>query len=468
MKLFKPTHNNLLAASVLAAITPFAMAGDIALVTNGNDYGDGSLRAALASGATEVVIVTNKNIEIMTPLSYVGEAALAIYGNGKSVRTHENINLLEIANGADLTVENLGFEGPGGFSIANRGDLDSENPAGKGIFVDVRDDQTGTVKLVLKNVSVKGVANHGVHVSDCTLADDCGGGSGGGGEGSDASISVTFHNVDIKDVGNGKFDADGLRVDERGKGKITFKAGDSSFTQVGADGVELDEGNNGSVIVTIISSKFNDNGGYCDPAVLLPLLPAELDAEFEEGEQSDVPTYSTPDDSCIEEDVEFYEDGSVKEWEFAIDLDDGIDLDEAGEGNIITLMIDSEIKNNLDEGVDFDEADEGKIDATFVDTQARKNTDDGFKLSEEDSGGMFALVYDSSSEKNGGKGFVFEEEGKGRLEVTVKLSITKNNDDSDDTGIEAVQEDQGAGTLTVIDSHIKDGIDAEGVDVIEE
>jgi hypothetical protein len=81
---------------------------------------------------------------------------------------------------------NLAFEGPGGWDIENRSDLGA---AGKGIFVDLRDDQTGTVEIELVNVTVTGTAGHGIHVSDCTLADECGGGSGGAGEGSPASIS---------------------------------------------------------------------------------------------------------------------------------------------------------------------------------------------------------------------------------------------------------------------------------------
>ena len=69
--------------------------------------------------------------------------------------------------------------------------------AGKGIFVDVRDDQTGTININLKNVRVEGVANHGIHISDCNLADKCGSGSGGAGEGSSASINVVLDNVTI-------------------------------------------------------------------------------------------------------------------------------------------------------------------------------------------------------------------------------------------------------------------------------
>ena len=61
---------------------------------------------------------------------------------------------------------------------------------------------------------------------------------------------------------------------------------------------------------------------------------------------------------------------------------------------------------------------------------------------------------------------MFEEESDGDLAVTVVRSSTANNDDSDDTGIEAVQEDAGTGTLTVRSSDIADGIDADGVNEI--
>lgn len=103
----------------------------------------------------------------------------------------------------------------------------------------------------LKNVSVSNVANHGIHISDCSFADDCGSGSGGGGDGSNASVSVLFNGVTIDNAGNGKFDADGLRVDERGIGSIYFKSFASTFKNVGADGVELDEGDEGSIYTQV-------------------------------------------------------------------------------------------------------------------------------------------------------------------------------------------------------------------------
>ena len=125
------------------------------------------------------------------------------------------------------------------------------------------------------------------------------------------------------------------------------------------------------------------------------------------------------------------------------------------------------VTDNLDEGIDFDEEDNGAINVVFVGTSATGNTDDGFKMSEEGGAGVRGLVTGSEASSNGGKGFVFEEADDGGVVVEVYATMTSDNDDSDDTGIEAVQEDAGAGKLTVIDSTIADGIDTDGVDLIE-
>ena len=123
------------------------------------------------------------------------------------------------------------------------------------------------------------------------------------------------------------------------------------------------------------------------------------------------------------------------------------------------------VERVYDEGVDFDEEGPGGINASFIGTKANGNTDDGYKLSEEDAGGVEGLMQGAEAKENGGKGAVFEEEDAGGVAVTVTDSMTANNDDSDKTGLEVVQEDAGQGTLTVINSDIADGIDAEGVTV---
>ena len=453
--------------STLALITAASFAsadGHVATVTT-----EAELRAALenaTSTSAPVIVIAGDNIVSDAGFTYTGTSPLTLIGTGQTISVAADEDVFAATQGADLSISNLTFEGPGGFDIQNRGDADGT--AGKGIFVDVREDQTGDVTVDLSNVTVRGVANHGIHISDCTLADACGSGGGGAGEGSEASVHVILNNVTIDDVGNGKFDADGLRVDERGAGSIRVDITSSTFQFVGADGVELDEGQAGDVISNVTNSTFSNNGNYCDPAIMAAFLPDPDEGEFDQGAfaEADVPpaVEGSPDDLCIEREVSLFDDGSVEEFAFGLDLDDGYDIDEAGEGSIISEMFGSSIMDNLDEGIDFDEEDAGNIDVMFVGTHASGNTDDGYKFSEEGPGDTIAVTTGSSAMNNGGKGFVFDEADAGNLMADVVGSMTEKNDDSDDTGVEAVQEDEGMGELMVIASDILDGFDLDGVD----
>ncbi len=456
--------------SLLAPLSALNAAG-FAVVKNANDAGPGSLRHALEEQQADLVFVPGRigDISIESTLEYSATKPVTIIGKGQTIRISVNETVLAITQGANLTVTNLDFEGPGGFSILNRGDLDG--PAGKGIFVDVRDDQTGMVRVNLKNVTVSGVANHGIHISDCSLSDDCGGGSGGAGDGSAASISLICDGCRVEDAGNGKFDADGIRIDDRGDGSIFFGARNSVFTGVGADGVELDEGDDGSVWVNAVRTEFTNNGGYCDPVILSPFVPVPDEAEFDEAdavteEEIPGPVTGSPDDSCIERGVDLYDSGFVEAYEFGLDLDDGIDLDEAGAGSIYSWLRNSVVNDNLDEGVDLDEAGDGDMIFGISRTEATGNTDDGIKLSEEDAGGVFGELRRVTAANNGGKGAVFEEEADGDVVLNVVRTNTFNNDDSDNTGIEAVQEDAGEGSLFLKNSDIADGLDLDGVELL--
>jgi len=472
------THRSRLAPSVLAlaitsALSTAAPAATPILVTTGADSGEGSLRAALAEAARDgaprhVLVATDDDIEIASSLVYAGTQPLTIHGDGQTVSTAENVTLLAASEGADLTVSNLTFAGPGGFDIENRGDIDG--PGGKGIFVDVRDDQQGLVTLTLTGVTVRGVANHGIHVSDCSLADEFGGGSGGAGDGSQASIHLNLTDVTVDGAGTGRFDADGVRVDERAAGGITLISSGSTFTNVGADGVELDEGQDGTVVAISRGDSFIDNGDYCDPALLEAFMPAEPEGEFEDGEMAEdmIPgdVTGTPDDRCFEREVETYDSGSVAEYEIGIDVDDAFDIDEAGRGDLESVFIGGRIEGNFDEGMDYDEEGAGSIVVSIWKSGASGNSDDGYKFSAADDGGVEALVGDSTASGNGGVGAVFEEEDAGDVTVTIIGTATEGNDDGE-LGVEVVQEDEGTGTLAVSDSDIADGIEAEGVTVSE-
>lgn len=458
-----------LAAALLAS----ASFASPLVVTSNADSGEGSLRAALMTASQsqspqEIVLATDADIELNSTLVYDGRAPLTLIGQRNTLSLRTNQTLLAVTAGADLSVTGLRLQGPSGFSIQSRGDQNGQS-AGKGIFVDVRDDQTGIVRLELTDTQVTGFANHGVHVSDCNLADDCGGGGGGAGEGSAASIHVSFNNVDINNVGQGRFDADGLRVDERSVGDIVATLINSSFTGVGADGVEFDEGQAGDVVVSVDNAAFNNNGSYCDPKILKPLMPEVEEAEFKDGEkrESDIPAKisGSPDDQCFEREVDTYSSGFVEAYEFGIDLDDGFDIDEAGPGDLRAAVRNSVIRDNLDEGLDFDEEGPGSILLNLVNVEATGNTDDGYKNSEADAGDVRAVMLSSRALSNGGKGAVFEEENGGDVSVVVINSQTDANDDGDKTGLELVQDDGGSGIARLINSNIREGVDAEGVRV---
>ncbi|WP_415906374.1 hypothetical protein ACMXYX_00695 [Neptuniibacter sp. QD72_48] len=438
-------------------------------VTNGNNSGEGSMRAALiavAEGKADSVIVTSKDdIMINSTLTYTGQAPIAIYGNGQIIKTAKNTDLLAISQGADLNISGLKFEGPGGFSIQNRGDLTGE--AGKGIFVNLRDNQTGTLTVTLNNVEVSGVAYHGIHISDCDIAKDCGAGAGGEGGGSPASIAVNAYNLNIHNVGYGRVDGDGLRVDERNEGNILFTAHNSRFNKVGADGVELDEGQNGDVIVNVSNVDFSNNGGYCQKDLLQPLLPSPVEAEFKDGEMSadKVPAEiaGSADDKCFEREVDLYASGSVEAYEFGIDFDDGFDIDEAGNGSIKTVLYSSTIHNNLDEGLDFDEEGEGDIEITVIDSAASGNTDDGFKMTEEENGNLTALISSGHADKNGGKGIVLEAKDAGKVAALIENSTTANNDSGKKSGLKI----KGKGVITLKGSEINDGFKAKKAEIVK-
>ena len=465
----------------LVAFSTLAMAGlstaayaQQFIVTSAADRGDGTLRHALslatAGEVDRIVVATEGDIQIRNGLSYGGSQALSIVGTGQTVLGANDATLLTSLGGGDLSIMGLSFQGPGGFSINERSDIDGVS--GKGIFVDVPDGATGTISLYLTNVAVSQVGNHGIHVSDCTLADACGGGQDGTGDGSDASIALLLQNVTIDDAGNGKFDADGLRIDERGPGSVHLSVDGSLFTNVGADGVEVDEGQAGSVFATVTNTTFTANGNYCDPSILDAFMPDADEGEFSDGEASldDIPSAErgSPDDGCFELEYDLYDSGSVEAFEIGIDLDDGIDFDESGSGSIFASMVDVAITDNLDEGLDFDEADEGNIIINIIDSVATGNRDDGFKVSEEDDGGIVTIVSNSTAMENGGKGFVFEAEDDSALFADFNGVSTSNNDDGDDTGLELVNEGENSGFANVSNSSIADGIDADGVAVTQQ
>lgn len=389
-------------------------------VTNGQDFGPGSLRAGLESGARKIAISHSvSTINIEDTLTYAETGPLEIRGSGQTIDGGGyGATLLEISNGANLSISNLSFTDGGNFKLGDGG--------GEGILLKVPTSRTGTVHLKLSDVTVSGVGDIGVHVLDCDIA-DCGNGNGGGGDGSPASVNVSLSRVKIDNVGQGSFDADGLRVDERGAGDIVFRASNSSFTNIGADGVELDEGDAGDVKLSVRKVEFSDNGAYC----------AGVDID-------------NPQDALCVEDGE-------------LDLDDGFDVDEAGEGSIVGRITNVMVKDNLDEGLDFDEAGDGGFDITLINVRAFNNEDEGIKLSAEDNGDLKARLHRVVVTDSGDDGVQIEQDGDGVITVNVTASVISDNKKH---GLKVEQTlEQPMGALKIRGSNIGD-VSTENVDEI--
>ncbi len=418
-------NKTILSAALIAALgySSSAAATSFALVTNGDNDGAGSLRAALTSGANVVRISRSvASISVTEPLTYDGERRLKLVASGQTIDASGisgNGDIFAVTAGADLSLSNLNF-------IGNAVDVNPDantTVGGKGIFVNVPESRQGVVRVTLDNVSVSNVGNHGIHVSDCTLRDECGGGSGGGGEGSLASVYVKLNDVTVNNVGFGTQDADGVRVDERGDGDIYFSAWNSSFLNVGADGIELDEGNNGDVVADVSNSLFDSNGEYC---LAVPFVA-----------------------------------GNACDDEGDPDVDDGFDIDEAGPGSLYARVQNTQVTNNFDEGLDFDEEDEGSIVMRVNNVLATGNEDEGIKASEEDEGSLRAALRRVTLANNNGskEGVELEEANDGDVSVRVSDSTAIGGADE---ALKVEQTDEGNGRIKVRNSNI-DELDLEGV-----
>jgi hypothetical protein len=412
-------------ALIGSLMVPLAIqAAPVAIVTNGDDAGPGSLRQALADGATTIRIKPSvSEIAVDEPLVYDGTEPLKIVGTGQTIHWSLNVAsdedgpLLHVSQGADLTLTRLAFEGLGGYDIENQG-------GGKGVFVEVPADRQGEVKVYLTDVAVRDTGNHGVHIRDCE-DDACGAGQGTSSNGSPASIYVRLRKVEIDGAGFGKQDADGLRVDDRGPGDITLVATSSSFSNVGGDGIELDEGDDGSVIAKVRRTRFYNNGAYC----------YDFDGELD-------PIALDP--NCDD-------DGDP-------DVDDAFDIDEAGAGGIRGAISDIDVLNNYDEGLDFDTEGDGPdnfVDLDLVRVFASGNADEAVKVSEEGD----ASVEVRMALMDIGGDVEVEEEDAGDLAVILKRSTIGDD-------LKLSEEGPGVGTAKLRDTFVGDELDFNNVDPI--
>jgi hypothetical protein len=365
-----------------------------AVVTAPGDAGAGTLRDALLAASADPAIRTIKfapgigTVSLTTPLLFNGTQALEIDGEGATIEGPDCAGCAAlVVNGAGgLTLQRLTVNGAGG----------------NGVTLNVPADAVGVVEVRLVDAAVRDNGLHGLLVEDQV-------------EESAASIRLVVFRSTIEGNGFvGPTDLDGIRVNEGGIGDIDAQVQNSSFLANGADGLELDERGEGSVVLDARQSHFDDNG---------PLDPD--------------------------------------------DLDDGIDVDEAGYGDIEVNLVGVTLDRNFDEGLDLNEGDAGSLLLFASDVHAHDNSGgDNVQLEELGDGSMHARINGLSSSGAEDDGIQAEEADAGNLFLTlVNATITGNSDD----GVVAEQGGAGGGLVELVAGTIAgngdDDVNADGVEV---
>ena len=345
--------------------------GDV-IVTNSNDAGPGSFRAAIALANANPSIESIafepsvNTVDLESTVLYPGSQDLTILGNKATINgagaggTAFRTNTV----GADLTIRELTIR----------------DAAGQGVHVEVDPNATGTVAVSLSVVNIIDNTGHGVLVNDQldpSTQDDVQPDE----RGSNASVAVIV--VGSTFIGNGfsVSDRDGLRVNEGGAGNLTLVLERTRAEGNAADGVEIDERGAGNVIIDVSTTHFTRNGVF-DPA----------------------------------------------------DLDDGFDIDEYNDGDITGTIVSSSANHNFEEGFDINENNNGDLRVNFADVMANENGEEGIDLEEDDdfgNSGNLVTVMDGIKTFGNGDGadgaLKIREKETGNLDVTLTNVISSHN-----------------------------------------
>lgn len=449
----------LLSTGLAVAVAQPATAASVT-VTNGNDSGDGSFRAAVeaANGDAAVDTITFRGgieVDLDSAVVFTGGQDLTIDGkdavvSGATVPVDTDTwdsGLFVATGGGDLTLSRIGF-------------ADSFNNGVAVFLPDGGDDVTITLDRVtvtntqFHGVLIDGQSTTGYNTDDivhlgCTdpYAVD-----------SNSSIELDVSRTTI--TGAGQLtdgydtslltgcpqDFDGLRVDQGGEGDITGTLSRGAFDVNLADGVELDEKGDGGVDVVVERTTFNANGATegveCTQAYLDALDLADPDEDFDRCDVTEAP-----------------------DFELLFDLDDGFDIDEEDAGDLVAHVSRSEVSGNNDEGLDFDEAGDGDLVAIAERITAISNNDEAFKTSEEGEGSVIASLSRSTLVDGSDDATTFEEADGGDVVVTVERSTITGHDGD---GVKAEELGDGSLTVTIDRSTASGQTDGDGANLTEE
>ncbi len=440
-------------ALALCVVSRPASAGHVrqVVVTNANDAGPGSFRAAIAQAngnpaITAVQIAARvRSIALRSTVEFTGAQDLTIDGNrvaldGAAIASGE---VFRVSGGGNLVVSQLTVR----------------NAPAEGITVQVPATATGTLRVSLFQVDIADNKGHGVLVND-QVDSSTQDGVPPNAAGSDASVAVSVVNSRFVRNGFSVSDRDGLRVNEGGLGDLTISVKVSLAHGNAADGIEVDERGPGDVRVEMFGTRISENGIF-DPADLDDGFDID---EYDEGSILGSVVLSAAVDN-FEEGFDFNENnaGDLRVNMLYVDAsgnrEEGIDYEEdddfAGGGDLVTVMYGIRANGNGadggDAGLKIREKGVGELSATVQGVETSQNLIGGISIREDNVGSLVASIVKATSEGNAGIGIDFDENRAttsdvGNLAAAVTDATASNNTGA---GVRADQQTPGAGSLVL-------------------
>lgn len=444
-RLFPVLAAAVLALSHAATNTTLASSSSV-LVSNGNDAGPGSFRDAVEQanadpGVTLIQFARRVTVvPLLQPVVFTGSQPLIIDGKGAALE------------GAGIAL-GPAFQATGGGDLSVL-HLTVRNAPAEGIDVQVPPSATGTIRVSLTRVSIVGNKGHGVLVNDQEDPSTTDGVQPNP-NGSAASVAVSVLNSRFERNGYSVSDRDGLRVNEGGEGDLIITVKNSVAADNGADGIEVDERGRGDVRVDVRGTEVVRNG---------PFDPDDLDDgfdidEYDDGSVIGVVAYTVASDN-YEEGFDFNENNA---GDLRVDLyqvvangnrEEGVDYEEdddfAGGGDLVAGMLRVTTNGNGasggDAGLKIREKGDGLLDVVLSRIEASNNVIGGLSVREDALGSLRAVVERASTLSNTGRGIDFDENADGDLTAALVGSTSTGNVDVD---LRADQQVPGAGSLKV-------------------
>ena len=397
-------------APLSAGVSPTIVSADV-IVTNSNDAGPGSFRAAIAQANGNNAI---GSIGFAPEVNTIALQSGIVFSGTQDLTIHGNQSTLD-ASGAGGT----GFLATGGGDLTVTG-LTVRNADGQGVEVRLPVGVTGTVRVELDNVDIVGSTGHGFMVDDQV-------------NNTAASVDVSVANSRILGNGYSVSDRDGIRVNEGGPGNLNFATWNSRFENNAADGIELDETGDGNVVIDVRSAAITRNGIFD---------PADLDDGFDIDEAGNGSitghVASTSANHNFEEGLDFNENdaGDLRVDLTDVDANDnreeGIDYEEdddfAGGGDLVTVMTRvTTLRNGAsggDGGLKIREKGEGNLDVTLSDIIASQNSVAGVHARETEAGNALVRVTHAVTNGNDGHGIEVREGSSGNITLATFVDIT--------------------------------------------